>query len=76
MKKLIFWILNKLNNQKSLKLIGTQVLGKFWSHRTSILEIMGPKLTISAPKIYWKSQNLSQHLNVHNFWTWIQFLIQ
>ena len=52
MKKLIFLILNKFNIQKSLKLIGTQVLGKFWSDRRYILEIMGQKLTISAPKIY------------------------
>ena len=57
-KKVIFYEkvdifnFNKFNNQKSLKLIGTQVLGKFWLHRTSILEIMGQKLIISAPKIY------------------------
>ena len=72
-EKLIFSILNTdklpVTNQKSLKLpvIGTRVLGRFWSHGTSILEIMSQKLIISVPKIYRKPKNSLQHSNVHNF---------
>ena len=67
MKNGYFLIWNKLYNQNSQKLIGIQVLGKFWLHRTTILKIMGQILTILATKIYRKPQNSLQHSNVHNF---------
>ena len=40
-----FSIRNKLSNQSSLKLIGLQVLGKFWLYRTCSLDIVGQKLS-------------------------------
>ena len=54
---------NLLNNQMqtSLKLVGIQVLGKFWPYGTSILEIMGQKLTRFSTKNLVKVQKSNDH---------------